>query len=66
MGVSKWARIVVAVIAGVRIFVLAWWVIAHHAGGIHTVGLLQVLICVFVLWALYGHKESDEFNQGAL
>lgn len=63
---AKWSRFLVAVVVGVRMVVAAWWMIAHHAGGFHTGGLITVGIGIFVLWALYGHKESDEFYEGSL
>ena len=63
---AKWSRFLVAVVMGVRMTVSAWWMIAHHAGGFHSAGIITIGIGVFVLWALYGHKESDEFYEGAL
>lgn len=66
MSGAKWARMLVAIVAAFRVFALAWWMIAHHAGGIHTAAIVQVLIYVFVLWALYGHKDSDAFYEGAM
>lgn len=66
MSGAKWARILVALVVGFRIVAISWWMIAHHGGGIHTTGLVSILIYVFVLWALYGHKESDEFYEGAM
>lgn len=62
---AKWARMLVALVVGLRIVVISWWMIAHHGGGIHTSGLVAILIYVFVLWALYGHKDSDAFYEGA-
>ena len=65
MGGAKWARMLVGLVAGLRFAILAWWMISHHAGGIHTAALVQMGIYVFVLWALYGHKESEEFFDAA-
>ncbi len=66
MSGAKWARILVAVVAGFRMVVLSWWLLTHHAGGVHSAAIIQILIYVFVLWALYGHKESNEFYEGAM
>ncbi len=66
MSGAKWARMLVAIVAGFRIVVMSWWMISHHAGGIHSAGIITILIYVFVLWALYGHKESEEFYEGAM
>lgn len=63
---SKGARLFVAIVMGFRIVVSAWWMITHHAGGFHAAGLVTIGVAVFVLWALYAHKESDEFYEGTL
>ncbi len=62
----KGARLLVAIVMGFRIVVAAWWMITHHAGGFHSAGIVTIGVAVFVLWALYAHKESDEFYEGAL
>lgn len=63
---AKWARLLVAIVAALRIFALSWWMISHHAGGVHTSAIVQIAVSVFVLWALYGHKESDAYYEGAM
>ncbi len=63
---AQWARLVVAIVVAFRVFALSWWMIAHHAGGVHTAALVQIVIYVFVLWALYGHRESQEFYEGSI
>ena len=62
---SKGARLLVAIVMGFRIVVSVWWMVTHHAGGFHSAGIMTIGVAIFVLWALYGHKESDEFYEGA-
>jgi hypothetical protein len=35
--------------------------ITHPHSAFTTSGLVTLLIGVFVIWALYGHKESQEY-----
>ena len=65
MSGTHWGRILVAVVAGIQIVTLTWFLITHHAGGFQTLGMVYIGIDIFVLWALYGHKESHEFYEGA-
>jgi hypothetical protein len=66
MSGTHWGRFLVAIVAGVQIVVLTWMLITHHAGGFQTLGIVYIGIDIFVLWALYGHEESQEFYEGAL
>jgi len=66
MSGAKWSRMLVGIIAGFRIVAISWWMISHHAGGIHSAAIIQILIYVFVLWALYGNKESNDYYEGAM
>lgn len=66
MSGSKGARLFVGIVMGFRIVVSTWWMIAHHAGGFHSAGIVTIGVAIFVLWALYAHKESDAFYEGAL
>ena len=65
MSGSKGARLLVGIVMGFRIVVAAWWMIAHHAGGFHSAGIVTIGVAIFVLWALYAHNESDAFYEGA-
>jgi hypothetical protein len=65
MSGTSWGRLLVAIVAGIQIVVLTWILISHHAGGFQTLGIVYIGIDIFVLWALYGHKESEEFYEGA-
>jgi hypothetical protein len=66
MAGTSWGRMHVAIVAGIQIVVLTWMLLTHHAGGFQTLGIVYIGIDIFVLWALYGHKESQEFYEGAL
>ena len=65
MSGTHWGRLLVAIVAAIQIVVLTWILITHHAGGFQTLGMVYIGIDIFVLWALYGHKESQEFYEGA-
>jgi hypothetical protein len=66
MSGTSWGRVLVAIVAGVQIVVWTWVLITHHAGGFQSLGIVYIGIDIFVLWALYGHKESQDFYEGAL
>ena len=38
-----------------------WLLFTHHDGGYTTRALVTLGIGAFVLWALYGHAESEEY-----
>ena len=61
---AKWARLVVAIVAGIRMVVAGYWLIAHFGGGLQENALLQVGIGIFVLWALYGNDKSAAYFEG--
>ena len=63
---SKGFRLFVAIVMGVRIVASAYWMLTHHAGGYDSAAIVTILIGIFVLWALYGHKESDAYFEGHL
>jgi hypothetical protein len=66
MSGTNWGRLLVAIVAGIQIVVYTWILVTHHAGGFQTLGIVYIGIDIFVLWALYGHKESQEYYEGAL
>jgi hypothetical protein len=55
------ARTLVAVVMVIRIGVAAWAMLSHHGGGIFGTSTITIVVALFVLWALYGHAESDEY-----
>ena len=58
---AKWARFAVALVEGLRLVFSIWAVYAHIGGGFQWNALITAAIALFVLWALYGNKESDEY-----
>lgn len=65
-GGAKWGRIVVAVVMAIRLGVSGWWLITHLGGGLQWNAVINVAFALFILWALYGNKESQEYFEGAL
>jgi hypothetical protein len=61
MGGSRGARLFVAIVTAIRMASALWLIVWHHQGGFLTTGLVYLLIGVFVLWALYGNKDSEEY-----
>ena len=59
-GSRVWRNITVVVVA-LRMAFAVFGMIAHPHGAYFTTGLVTLLVGFFVIWALYGHKESDEF-----
>lgn len=64
MSGAKFARIVVAVVVGLRIVAGIWFMITHFGGHLNWNALITVGIGIFVLWALYGNDESDAYFEG--
>lgn len=61
MSGSKGARLVVAVVMGIRLVAVVWIMLTHHVGGFLWSGLLSAAFALFVLWALYGDDRSEEY-----
>jgi hypothetical protein len=62
---AKWARLAVAVVVGLRLAALTWYMLAHLGAGAFTFTTLTSLgIALFVLWALYGKDESIQYYEG--
>lgn len=64
MSGTRSARAFVAVVMGIRVAVAAWTMVTHHSGGLVVGAGMTIIIAVLVLWALYGHAESDEYFGG--
>ena len=62
---ANWARWAVAVVIGIRVAVAGWWLITHLDGGIHWNAILSIAFGVFILWALFGNKESSDYFEKA-
>lgn len=61
MSGAVWARFAVALVQGLRLVFSIWAMIAHIGGGFQWNAIITAGIALFVLWALYGNKESDEY-----
>jgi hypothetical protein len=61
----KWARIAVAIVVGLRVAALTWYMLTHLGNGAFTWNTLVAMsIGLFVLWALYGKDESVTYYEG--
>lgn len=58
---GRGARALVAIVMSVRIAAAAWAMLSHHGGGVFGTSVVTMVISLFVLWALYGHAESDAY-----
>ncbi len=66
LGGNRGARFLVVLVQGIGMALATWLLLTHHTGGYTTRSLITLLIGAFVIWALYGHRESDEwFSQPA-
>ena len=66
MSGAKAARLVVAIVVGLRMVIAVWFMITHFGGHMNWNAIITVGIGIFVLWALYGNKESDAYFEGHL
>lgn len=57
----KWARLVTAVVVGIRMAISAYWMISHTGGGMQWNALLTIGLGLFVLWALYADDQSEAY-----
>ena len=58
---SRMSRFIIALTQGIGMALATWLLFTHHAGGYTTRALVTLGIGAFVIWALYGHEESDEY-----
>lgn len=62
---TGWARIAVAIVVGLRLAALSWFMLSHLGGGAFTWStVLSLALGLFVLWALYGKDESVTYFDG--
>ncbi len=65
MSGAKWARLAVAIVVGLRLAVLTWFMLTHIGAGAFTWSTaISLALGLFVLWALYGKEDSAEFFDG--
>lgn len=58
---SSGVRLFVAIVEGLSMALAMYILIVHHVGGYMYRGVFSLFVGVFVLWALYGNAESDEY-----
>ncbi len=65
MSGAKWSRLAVAVVVGLRLAVLTWYMLTQLGNGAFTWNtILSLAIGLFVLWALYGKDEAVTYYEG--
>ena len=63
-GSKNW-RIFVVIVEAIAMALAVYALIAHHTGGYTYRAVFTLGIGIFVIWALYGNKESQDFFEGA-
>jgi len=58
---SRGWRFFVVLVQAANMGYALYTMITHPHSAFTTSGLVTLLVGVFVVWALYGHKESDEY-----
>lgn len=58
---SRGWRLFVVIVTAANMGYAIYLMIIHPHSAFITTGLVNLLIGVFVIWALYGHKESEEY-----
>lgn len=65
MSGAGWARIAVAIVVGLRLSALTWYMLTHLGRGAFTWStIISLALALFVLWAFYGKEESVQFYEG--
>jgi uncharacterized membrane protein (DUF2068 family) len=62
---SRGWRLFVVLVQAVNMGFALYLMITHPHSAYMTSGLVTLLIGVFVIWALYGHKESEEYFESS-
>jgi hypothetical protein len=63
---AKWARLAAAIVVGLRIIGLSWYMVSHLGEGAFAWNtMISLGIGLFVLWALYGNDESQRYYEAA-
>ncbi len=61
MSGNRGVRFIVALVEGIRIIVAFVFMFFHHDGGVIFQAIVTIGISMFVLWALYIPRGSDEY-----
>jgi hypothetical protein len=62
---SRGWRLFVVIVQAVNMGYALYLMITHPHSAYITSGLVTLLIGAFVIWALYGHKESEEYFESS-
>ena len=65
MSGAKWARLLVAIVVGIRLAVVGYWLVTHLGGAFNWNAVIYAGFGIFVLWALYGNDKSEAYFEGA-
>jgi hypothetical protein len=60
---TPWARLLVAIVVGIRMAGAVVLLLLHHSGGYVINALWIILVGALILWALYS-EESEEYFSG--
>lgn len=66
LGGNRGARFLVVLVQGLGMALATWLLLTHHDGGYTTRSLITLAIGTFVIWALYGHEDSDKWFTGSI
>ena len=66
LGGNRGARFLVVLAQGIGMALATWLLLTHHDGGYTTRSLITLGIGAFVIWALYGHEDSEEWFTGTI
>ena len=62
---SRGWRMFVVLIEALNMALAIYQMVVHPHGAFITTGLVALLVGFFVIWALYGHKESEEYFESS-
>ena len=63
---SRGWRLFVAIVVGINMAAALGSMLYYHTGAYVESGLVTLLIGVFVLWALYGHEQSERYFESTV
>jgi hypothetical protein len=58
---SSGTRLLVAIVEALSMASAIYILVAHHTGGLVYRAVFSLFVGIFILWALYGHDESDRY-----
>ena len=63
---SRGWRLFVAIVVGINMAAALGSMLYYHTGAYVESGLVTLLIGVFVLWAVYGHEQSERYFESTV